>query len=196
VEKYNMATRPLMLAACLVLLSAPAIAAQDESEVRRSKNGDFLFKHYPARALALGEQGRVGFRVTLDDEGTVTSCDVTKSSGFGSLDSETCDLIVQYARFKPVRDVAGRTFAAMSEGFVNWRLPRGAVPNVTQASSKVGLNPEKIVCRKSVRTGSLVATERLCLTRREWSRAESQAKERLHDVQGKGSSWDGMDGGD
>ncbi len=190
-----MATRPLMLAACLVLLSAPAIAAQDEAEMRRSKNGDFLFKHYPARALALGEQGRVGFRVTLDNEGSVTSCDVTKSSGFGSLDSETCDLIVRYARFKAARDKSGRAFAATTEGFVNWQLPQGATPGVKLASSKIGLNPEKIVCRKNVRTGSLVARERHCLTRREWSRAESQAKERLQDVQGKGSAWDGMDPG-
>jgi TonB family protein len=190
-----MTIRRLTLAACLVLISAPATAALDESEVRRSKNGDFLFKHYPARALALGEQGRVGFRVTLDNEGTVTSCDVTKSSGFGSLDSETCDLIVRYARFKPVRDLAGRPFAASSEGFVNWQLPHGAAPNVRQASSKVGLNPAKIVCRKAVRTGSLVATERRCLTKRDWNKAESQAKERLHEVQGKGAAWDGMDPG-
>ncbi len=186
----------LLIAVSLAILSAP-VAAETPAEagVQPSTNGEFLFKHYPKRALAAREQGRVGFRVTLDEEGSLTSCEVTQSSGHSSLDSETCELVVRYARFQRVRDEEGRFVRAAKDGFVNWKLPKdlAASGTVRKASGNAGPNPDKIICRGGVRTGSLVATERRCMTRREWALSSGRAQQQLGELQGGGSYWDGRD---
>jgi TonB family protein len=178
----------------VLLLSAPLPAnTPAETSVRQSANGEFLFKHYPPRALAAREQGKVGFRVTLTSDGSLTSCEVTKSSGYASLDSETCELISTYGHFQPVRNADGRGVAAIHEGIVNWTLPPNApeTAKVRMASSTTGRDPDKIICRRDVATGSLVSTVKRCMTRREWGRASDQAQEEVARVQGKGMAWDG-----
>ncbi len=58
--------------------------------VEQTKNGAFVFKKYPARALAAGEQGDVEFRASYNKHGYVLDCEVTRSSGHRLLDDETC----------------------------------------------------------------------------------------------------------
>jgi hypothetical protein len=131
--------------------------------------------------------------VTLTSDGSLTSCEVTKSSGYASLDSETCELISTYGHFQPVRNADGRGVAAIHEGIVNWTLPPNApeTAKVRMASSTTGRDPDKIICRRDVATGSLVSTVKRCMTRREWGRASDQAQEEVARVQGKGMAWDG-----
>lgn len=77
-------------------------------------------------ALAAGERGLVKFRVEIDEKGNVRSCKVTASSGYKRLDDETCNLIVEHARFKPVLDSEGKAREGLHHGMVNWRIPGAA----------------------------------------------------------------------
>jgi TonB family protein len=190
------AARFLILASA-ALMTPPLLAtATSEPAYTQDPNGEFLFKHYPPRALAAGEQGKVGFRVHLDDEGNLKSCEVVKSSGFASLDNETCEMIVRYARFTPVRGADGRGTEAIRDGFVNWQLPAGTAVKRASASRTASADPDKLICKRKVRTGSLVGTEKQCMTRAEWARQSNLTQDDLSSMQGRGGAWDGMVSGD
>src|SRR3954453_1177535 len=90
--------------------SASANAA--EQMVRDEKNGQFIWKYYPPGALKRGEQGRVAFKLTVEPTGVISACDVTESSGFKALDTETCEIMALYAQVKPVRNSDGRPIRA------------------------------------------------------------------------------------
>ncbi len=183
-----------LLTAPQALANTPAgDSLQNANEAREKANGEFILKHYPRRALDSGEEGLVRFRITLDQKGEMTSCDVTRSSGYGRLDTETCELIQRYARFKPVVNSEGRAIVARRDGYVNWRLPAGSLPMAKpRPDSLAGAGPEKITCRSGVRTGSLVATNRRCMRDSDWTRMTGEARGRLRDVQGTtGASWGG-----
>lgn len=183
------------LAASPLLANTPAPdARQPANEAREKANGEFILKHYPRRALDAGEHGLVRFRITLDQKGEMSSCDVTRSSGYVRLDTETCELMQRYARFKPVVNSEGRAVGATRSGYVNWQLPPGTLPMVRpRPETLAGASTEKMVCRRGVRTGSLVATDRRCMRDSDWTRMTGEARGRLRDVQGhKGAAWDGM----
>lgn len=182
------------LAASPLLANAPSgEPRQQANEAREKANGEFILKHYPRGALDAGEQGLVRFRITLDQKGEMTGCEVTKSSGFSRLDSETCELIRRYARFTPVVNSEGRAVVATRNGYVNWQLPAGSLPMARpRPDSLAGAGTEKIICRRGVRTGSLVATNRRCMRDSDWTRMAGEARGRLRDVQGTtGASWGG-----
>jgi TonB family protein len=151
-----------------------------------ARNGEVVFSQYPARALAAGEQGSVGFNVTLDRDGYATACEVTHSSGFPRLDSETCELILSRAEFKGIRGADGRKTNTITQGVVNWRLPgSAATASRTWASAGLGKpKPEKKICRRRVKTGSLADYERLCATQADWDRMAQRTKEEWGAVQG------------
>src|SRR6476646_7716565 len=84
-------------------LGSGAPAASD-TLIENAKNGEFLWKFYPAGAAKRGEQGRVSFRLTIEPDGLISTCDVTESSGFATLDKETCEIMGLYAPLAPIRD--------------------------------------------------------------------------------------------
>jgi TonB family protein len=179
----------ISMALCAAPLAANTLEGPDMVE---KSNGEFMFKHYPPRALAAGEEGQVGFRVTLDKEGVLTSCDITKSSGFMTLDAETCQFLGRYAQFKASQLEDGRRVAGTRAGFVNWKLPPDAKasPKVRTESLATVRTPDKLLCRRSVQTGSLVARQKKCATRKEWEESERLAKEGAQELLGKGWSED------
>ncbi|HEX8625334.1 MAG TPA: energy transducer TonB [Allosphingosinicella sp.] len=83
----------------------------------------FSSADYPAAAVQAGEEGAVGFRLTVGRDGRVTACSVTASSGSASLDSTTCALITRRARFQPARDHKGEPTEDSFNGRIVWRLP-------------------------------------------------------------------------
>ena len=170
-----------------LILFAAAVTSPDVAQSVESRNGEFIFSQYPARALAAGEQGPVRFRAEVGERGNVLSCKVTEGSGFKRLDRETCDLIVDHASFKPTLDQAGTARAAVHDGIVNWRIP-GAAPAATKVAFG-GKSPDEIVCKRINKTGSLVSHSRLCLTRREWSQYADRTQDQYGEIQGRfGSS--------
>lgn len=63
---------------------------------------------YPALAMREKRGGVTGFSLKIGDEGRVTGCEITSSSGHADLDDETCKLLTRRMRFSP--GDAGRTY--------------------------------------------------------------------------------------
>ncbi|MEO7178025.1 MAG: energy transducer TonB [Allosphingosinicella sp.] len=175
---------PLVFVSALLIgaaAPAPAVPSTDKAALD-ARNAEIVFSQYPARALAAGEQGAVGFNVTLDREGYATACEVTRSSGFPRLDRETCELILNRAEFKGVRGPDGRKTNTVARGLVNWRLPAGATPATIRIAAAPKL--EKKICRRKVKTGSLADYERMCATAAEWSLMTQRTQQEWGALQG------------
>lgn len=189
-ELIILAATSANLSGLATIVQNPAVSAQ---AIREVANAEFLAKHYPQRALKAGEQGQVGFRLTVAPDGSLADCEVTISSGFKALDAETCEIMVTYARLKPVRDGEGRGIRSTSDGMINWKLPAKAIAAGTKprvADQKYAQDMDKIICKKSVTTGSLVAKTRQCMTRRQWDRMADEYQTAGRRFQGVGYAED------
>lgn len=80
---------------------------------------------YPAPDLRMGHAGRVGFTLDVTAAGRVTSCTVTVTSGYPSLDVATCNLLIRRARFQPGADGTGQPSSGTYSGAVRWQIPAG-----------------------------------------------------------------------
>ncbi|HWT13829.1 MAG TPA: energy transducer TonB, partial [Allosphingosinicella sp.] len=63
---------------------------------------------YPPGLGEAGIGGTVSVRYTVETDGRVSGCMVTRSSGSGALDRTTCRVIEERFRFDPSRDGRGR----------------------------------------------------------------------------------------
>ena len=169
-------------AECAVIpLSVPAppvqTASSDIKAVRDARNWTVLHKLYPARALAAGEEGLVGFTVKIDGRGNPTSCKITHTSGHPLLDLETCKLIMVHATFKRPAGLSPSQQRSY-EGVVNWKLPTSplsSVPAVPKVIAEAQA-PEEMICRRIAPTGSNIASERRCMPKSEWQRVSEESK--------------------
>jgi protein TonB len=75
---------------------------------------------YPRRAYEAGAGGTVLLRFTVQTDGSVRGCRVTRSSGFPELDDTTCRLIERRFRYQPARDNFGRPVTAEIVGEHEW----------------------------------------------------------------------------
>jgi len=181
---------PLLLLASIpsMLWTADGGAANAADQmVRDSKNGEFLWRYYPQGALNRGEQGRVAFRLTVEPTGLVSTCDVTESSGFKALDGETCEIMTLYAHLSPPRNADGRAIRAQQNGFIAWKLPPSATRIASAPTSKTMAKPDQLICRKDIKTGSLIATTKQCMTKAEWTRTQTQYRQQMEEIQGRGN---------
>ena len=175
-------------ALALLAGTAPAHAASPAA-TQDALNWQIFEKLYPPRAIAAHEEGAVGFTVKLDNKGEVVNCQVTHSSGHPLLDQETCKIITLNAVFKPDPNLAPSQ-TKTHEGVIAWKLPGWATtlaPPKPVASAEL----DKVICKKSVKTGSIAATERTCMTLRDWNKMSDDAKEMWGDIQGKKGSTHG-----
>jgi len=173
----------------LLALAATAASSAEEVQPVLSKNGEFIFRQYPPRAKAAGEQGPVRFRAEVDAKGNVMSCKVIGSSGYGRLDDETCEMIVDHATFKPTLDSDGKAREAIHDGIVNWRLGSAATASAPKVAAADA--PDKIICKRVPKTGSLVTHSRLCMTAREWEHKSDQFQDDWGSLQGRYGSTHG-----
>jgi protein TonB len=79
----------------------------DETPPRLLK-GRFKNKDFPNAEAIIGAGGIVGVRYTVETDGSVTHCMITRSSGNAVLDATTCRLIELRFRYRPWLDAAGR----------------------------------------------------------------------------------------
>jgi periplasmic protein TonB len=114
-------TLPLLLA--LAALQPPPAAAAPPPPPRANLGSYFTFSDYPRESLRNGEEGRVFFRLTINPEGRVRDCTVTRSSGWPRLDETTCRLLTERLRYRPARDAAGNPTSGTDEGSITWQLP-------------------------------------------------------------------------
>lgn len=179
-----------MLSSILALaVAASSLSTADEISPVQSKNGEFIFRQYPPRAKAAGEQGAVRFRAEVDAKGNVMSCKVIGSSGYRRLDDETCEMIIDHATFRPAFDSEGKAREAVHDGLVNWRLPRVTAAAATRIAEAE--TPDKIICKRIPKTGSLVTHSRLCMTAREWEHKADQFQDDWGSLQGRYGSTHG-----
>jgi TonB family protein len=170
--------------------AVPALAqAPDPRAVQNARNWDVFLKLYPKRALEAREEGAVGFKVTIDGKGSVASCEITHSSGHPLLDQETCNLITLHAEFKPQEGLSGSQ-ARTSEGIITWRLPDSKT-KLASPTAVASNGQEKMICKKTVRTGTIAGFERTCMSQREWARQTDEERELWEEVQGKKGSTSG-----
>jgi periplasmic protein TonB len=181
-----MLVRTLLLATCLSA-AIPAFAqTPDQKAAQNASNWDVFMKLYPPRALAAREEGAVGFKIAIDTKGAVTQCEVTHSSGHPLLDQETCNLLTLHADFGPEQGLSGSQVRTR-EGTIAWKLPdsKAALGSPTAVASNA---LDKVVCKRTVRTGTLAGFERTCMTQRDWNTQSDQEREMWAEIQGKKGS--------
>jgi TonB family protein len=118
-----------LLAALLLQAAAPVPAtAPPFLPVRAQPKGSLgsLISNddYPKAALREEEEGTVGFTLQIGADGLVTKCAVTSSSGSAALDSATCSVLTERARFAPALDRRGKPTVDSLASRIIWRIDR------------------------------------------------------------------------
>jgi TonB family protein len=184
-----MIVRTLVVVGGALLATAAIAQTADQKAAQNAANWAVFEQFYPPRAIAAHEEGAVGFKVTLDSKGLVTECQVTQSSGHPLLDQETCNIITLHAQFKPDPGLSSSQVRT-SDGVIAWKLPAStttlAPPKPVQTSDL-----DKVVCKRTLRTGTLAGFERTCMTTREWARQSDDTKETWDELQGRKGSTKG-----
>ena len=96
------------------------VSAQSaKGDLRSLFSGD----DYPASAQSAGAEGTVRASLTIGPDGRVAGCNIIQSSGNGSLDSATCNILRRRAKFVPARDSNGNaTSDTITTPSIVWRL--------------------------------------------------------------------------
>lgn len=77
---------------------------------------------YPRAAVDGRESGHTVITVLVSAEGRVRRCNVTASSGYADLDTVTCDLLFERARFDPATDPNGKPMIGTWSSQVTWSV--------------------------------------------------------------------------
>ena len=86
--------------------------------------GEITSRDYPRDLRDAGVGGRVQFTFTVEPNGRVGRCTVTRSSGVPELDALTCRLVQQRFVYRPSTDRYGRPIADEVDGEHDW-IPHG-----------------------------------------------------------------------
>lgn len=78
---------------------------------------------YPSSAARNEEQGTTRFKLVVGPDGRVKDCTVTSSSGSSALDSTTCRLMRQRAKFTPAKNNRGEPTSDTVSNAIRWVLP-------------------------------------------------------------------------
>ncbi len=88
------------------------------------RSGTIRDRDYPREASRTKTGGEVETRFTIEANGRVSGCRITRSSGDASLDRTTCALIEDRFRFKPATNAAGEPVASQYGWRQTWWLER------------------------------------------------------------------------
>jgi hypothetical protein len=96
------------------------IVARPEPVVplRQLFNGD----DYPISVLRANQTGMTGVMLLVDESGTVKDCTLIETSGISTLDSRSCGIILERARFRPATDAEGRPLKSAVTARIRWAL--------------------------------------------------------------------------
>jgi protein TonB len=83
----------------------------------------FSADDYPASAQAAGAEGTAQAQLTIGPDGRVEACNLIRSTGNSSLDSQTCNILRRRAKFSPAKDSNGNaTSDTVTTPPIVWRL--------------------------------------------------------------------------
>lgn len=100
----------------------PKLLANLRSPPRAIGNWSNLIEYsdYPILSALRRDSGEVTMRFQVGTDGRARNCVVLVSSGYAALDSTSCRLIEQRARFEPAVDQDGHAVPAIVSETVNW----------------------------------------------------------------------------
>lgn len=78
---------------------------------------------YPLALIEAGAQGHIVVTIRISPSGEPTACEIRQSTGFPALDSHTCGLVMQRARFEPARNEQGDPVPSYVFAPIIWRIP-------------------------------------------------------------------------
>ena len=90
----------------------------------RQTGGRLRYSDLPPERRAVGIGGSVGVRYSVETDGRVGVCDVTRTSGYADMDALTCRLIQARFRFRPSRDPDGRPVRSFIVENHSWIVER------------------------------------------------------------------------
>lgn len=107
-----------------VVAPPPPASPRRKGPVRAKANLGPLISNddYPAEALRNEEEGIVGFRLDIGTDGAVTRCTVVQTSGSASLDTATCRILSERARFTPALNRKGKPVSDHVTARIVWRI--------------------------------------------------------------------------
>jgi protein TonB len=123
---------------------------------------------YPLEALRNSAEGVVQALLLVGTDGRVERCGIEASSGFGSLDTQTCNLLIAHAQFWPAEDRRGRPTQGLYHQKIVWKLQQMSSATdhdvASRASLIVGANKSVRDCTAEVFVDGTWsdATEQLC----------------------------------
>lgn len=102
----------------------------------------FTSGHYPAQALREGDSGMTSVVALVDEKGAVRECIIDQTSGYATLDAQTCIVIRNKARFIPAIDQNGRPVRGFYGQRVRWEMGRN-IPIPIDRTRRKKLSPTK-----------------------------------------------------
>lgn len=175
--------------ALALAVSMITVAAQADAP---SRAREIMLKALPKDVRSSGAGGRVGFRASLDRRGQMTNCEVTESSGHEVLDLYTCKFLTEHASFVAQGSPVGQQRRQIT-GYLNWPADKTSATATAAISTDPGsatAAAEPLICKRFVKTGSLVRQSRTCMTKREWDQQRTLAQQDFGPAQGGGFSCD------
>lgn len=125
----------MWLWSAVALLAFPTMVGAQEggSPIRPANNpGAWITSaDYPSYAIATGAEGTVAFKLQVEADGIVSSCEPVGGSAPKELKDLTCQLVSQRARFVPPRNASGDPLTGSYTATVMWQIPkekRGSMP--------------------------------------------------------------------
>ena len=83
----------------------------------------YTFADYPMKAFEKEWKGTATFEVLVDPQGRPADCAIIQSTGYPTLDRETCFIAMHRARFSPARGPDGSMVYGSYRSMVKWRRP-------------------------------------------------------------------------
>jgi TonB family protein len=95
---------------------------KQEARAKQPLGDFFRSSSYPSQALREHDTGRVGIALLVDETGKVRDCMVEETSGFATLDTMSCNILIQYAKFHPAIGSDGKPAKSASFHRISWTI--------------------------------------------------------------------------
>ena len=82
----------------------------------------FKPEDYPWPAVQSRLQGSATMEILIDERGAVADCSITETSGYATIDAQSCAIIQERAKFEPAIDTQGKPTRSSYSQRITWKL--------------------------------------------------------------------------